>query len=66
MTILDYYRLIDPRYGHEAHQRAFVHRMDRVQSMNPCTKDHVALGDKPPIHTTHCYPLDRCGRMVGS
>jgi len=64
IAILDYYRLIDPLYGNQAHQREFVHRMDRAQDLHPCTKEHA--GENPPTHSHLCYPVDRQGRMAGT
>lgn len=39
---------IDPDYGSQAHQRAFVERMEEAQRIAPCAKDHE--------HATSCYP----------
>ncbi len=64
MTLLELLMAIDPKYGDQTHQRAFMARMERAQALTPCTKDHS--GDKPPVHRTACYPCDRQGRMSGS
>jgi len=71
MTVRDFYRTIDPKYGVEPHQRAFLERMDRAQLANPCTKTHddpekLASGRPAPrCHRTSCYPV-RGGKMVGA
>lgn len=62
MTIIDHMTLIDPKYGSQDHQIAFLERMKRADVAHPCTRDHAA--DNPPIHTTKCYPPDGHGRMV--
>jgi len=61
MTLEDYLRSIDPEYGSQEHQRAFLARMARAEAANPCTRDHDE--DKPPTHRTACYPSRR-GRML--
>ena len=38
---------IDPNYGSQAHQRTFVARLDRWQSLQPCLVDHE--------HEAGCY-----------
>lgn len=38
---------IDPNYGSQAHQRLFVARLDRWQSLQPCLLDHE--------HLASCY-----------
>jgi len=62
MNILDHMKLIDPKYGTQDHQIAFLDRMARADRLRPCTRDHS--GDTHPIHTTACYPVDGHGRMV--
>ncbi len=62
MHLLDYLRRIQPTYGSEKHQQAFLARMERAQELHPCSKDHA--GDTPPTHTHRCYPVDRQGRMI--
>ncbi len=64
MTVFEYLRSIDPKYGSQEHQKAFLARMQRAQDLNPCMKDHT--GETPPIHRTSCYPKDQAGRMIGS
>jgi hypothetical protein len=64
MTVYEYLRSIDNKYGSQEHQRAFLARMTRAQALHPCTKDHT--GETPPIHRTSCYPKDQYGRMIGS
>lgn len=40
-------REIDPFYGNQQHQRAFVARLHRMQELQPCGKDHE--------HNFRCY-----------
>lgn len=47
---------IDPKYGQQLHQRAFIERMEGAQLKHPCAKQHE--------HVTACYPKDRAGHMV--
>lgn len=63
-TIYEYLRRIDPEYGNQGHQRAFLSRMERAEAAHPCKRDHSR--DSPPIHTTACYPQTREGRMIGA
>lgn len=55
---------LDETYGAQAHQRTFLASMARAEQLHPCTTDHS--GDKPPTHTSRCYPRDRAGRMIGA
>jgi len=41
-------RQVDPEYGSQRHQRAFIERMREVQRRAPCSKDHE--------HSSSCYP----------
>lgn len=64
MTLLDYLKSIDPKYGLWDHQKRFLEVMDRAQALHPCTKDHSQ--DTPPTHVPRCYPRDSSGRMKGT
>lgn len=48
MTLEQKLKSIDPNYGSQEHQRAFLARMARLQEIAPCAKEHE--------HATSCYP----------
>lgn len=49
-------RAVDPNYGDQEHQRQFAERMDRLQELAPCDKDHD--------HSHKCYPKDLVAQVT--
>jgi hypothetical protein len=48
MGFRDQMRRMFPNYGDQQHQRDFIERMDRMQHLAPCDKEHD--------HEPSCYP----------
>jgi hypothetical protein len=62
MTFFEYMRTRDPNYGSQAHQHRMVERMDEMQALAPCNKDHSS--EAFPTHTHRCYPRDVVDSVV--
>jgi hypothetical protein len=56
MTFFEYMRSRDPTYGSQDHQRRMAERMDELQALAPCAKDHS--GEAFATHTHRCYPRE--------
>lgn len=65
-NLFDRYRSIDPNYGSQDHQRAFIERCEELQRIAPCSKDHSQ--DDPPEHrysgNDACYPENAVRAVV--